>query len=361
MNLQHLHIENVRLITNADFTFSPGLNFIYGDNASGKTSILEAIHILSTGRSFRSRRIDELVQYKKPFLRVSAIIDTEDDRYPVGIEKAKEYTHIRIRQKKVLRQAELSRHIPYSVIYPESLSLILGSPAERRAFIDWFAFYRYDDFHQYWKKYQTILQQRNACLQNSHLQQSLPYWTKQFVDAQWPILDKRLQTLEQLNQELLDLITYVWPQHKLEIRMQFGFPAKFNEARSSLLKFFYQQQSREVQRGSSQYGMHRANLQILLNGKLAAQYASRGQLKLITMLLIIARHRMLNRYLANPGILALDDLGAELDGKHRQQILELLQTFPHQLFISSVDKSMISPDAWDDAMMFRVEQGELIS
>ena len=126
MYLEQLTIENCRSIRHSQLTLSPYVNLIIGDNAAGKSSVLEAVHILSTGRSFRTSRIQDVIQHEKNHILVAAKLklDSYTQSYPLGIQKTAKSTHIRINHQDVKQQSELSRHVPFAVIHPETLSLI---------------------------------------------------------------------------------------------------------------------------------------------------------------------------------------------------------------------------------------------
>ena len=178
MWIKNITINNCRSLKSVSLELSSDLNMIVGPNASGKTSLLEALNILSKGRSFRTSHIDEVITETKESVLISAaIVDNGELKHEgkpkvkkttsqIGIEKSKTKTKIRINKQDVYTQAELSSHLPITVIHPNSIDLITGSPAVRRSYLDWIAFYIYPDFLKQWKKYQHILRQRNICLKS---------------------------------------------------------------------------------------------------------------------------------------------------------------------------------------------------
>ncbi|MEZ5477392.1 MAG: AAA family ATPase [Thiolinea sp.] len=131
MWLRELHIENCRLIDSLSTVWSPRVNWLIGANASGKSSILEALAILSRGRSFRTPRIQEVIRHGTKELTVAGKLCNEDNEpaeaYPLGISKTAQQTRIRINHADVAQQAELSRHLPLTLIHPGSLDITSGS------------------------------------------------------------------------------------------------------------------------------------------------------------------------------------------------------------------------------------------
>lgn len=184
MRLEQLSIRHCRIVEQAELTFSPGVNLICGDNGSGKSSILEAVTILSRGRSFRSTRIADVIQHSQESMLIRARTSDDHNQFSIGIEKTRNSTRIRVNQQDIHTQAALSRFLPVSVIDPNSIELLVGSPSLRRAYIDWIAFYVFPEFHKVWQKYQRILKQRNLCLRVPKYLSALPVWTDELIKSQ---------------------------------------------------------------------------------------------------------------------------------------------------------------------------------
>ena len=195
MWIKNITIKDCRSLSSVNLEFSPDLNIIVGPNASGKTSLLEALNILSKGRSFRTSHIKEVITDKKESILISAsIVDNINEREnhsQLGIEKSCSKTKIRINKQDVYTQAKLSSHLHITVIHPNSVDLITGSPSIRRSYLDWIAFYVFPDFLLKWKKYQHILKQRNICLKSPKHLYSLDKWTEELVQIQPDLIKYR--------------------------------------------------------------------------------------------------------------------------------------------------------------------------
>ena len=157
------------MIVSAKLILSSGINIIVGKNGSGKSSIIEAFSILSTGRSFRTRHISEVIHWKSDKLLITSSLLYLNKISHIGIEKTQRETRIRINQCDIHSQAELSQYIPITTITPDSIKLITGSPSDRRRYIDWIGFYLLPDYYPLWKQHQRILKQRNACLKHKKI------------------------------------------------------------------------------------------------------------------------------------------------------------------------------------------------
>lgn len=355
MWVDKLKIQNCRILKNNELTLSPHSNIICGDNGSGKTSFLEALSLLSNGRSFRTSRISEVIHHNESSVLVSSSIKNKSNiTSHIGIEKTVEKTQIRINKKDVYTQSELSRHLPITIIHPDSIKLITGSPLERRAFIDWLSFYLYPEFHQVWKKYQHILKQRNSCLKNISHRYALDDWTKELINLQPLIHQFRSTSLEKLQATISQISPQILGDVKCEVSLKSGFSQNIKLNKNELTQYYADKQDYDIKLGRTQSGVHRADLVISMNGIQAIQSASRGQLKLITITLLLAQNNTIFELNESEAIIIIDDIAAELDKDNKKILLSYLTKLDQQLIITSPlnDKIKIK-----DAKMFHVKHG----
>lgn len=361
MWISKLTVHNCRIIHSAEINLEPSINIFYGQNASGKSSILEALSLLARGRSFRTPRIQEVIHNQAPEILVNARVEQGQlsTSYPIGISKSANETRIRIQHSDIKQQAELSTHLPLTLIHPNSVELLMGSPAGRRAFLDWIAFYRFADFHTHWKQYQRVLKQRNACLRDIKQRSSLPYWTEQLIRLQ-PLIQRfrqqalaaLLQTL-QISHELLQM-----PQLP-QLQLSTGYPQDVDILDvDNVHNFLATRLDNELKQGISLYGTHRADLKILLAGQPVHQVASRGQLKLLTVGLLLAQSHAISELSTKRGIIAIDDLAAELDEPNQQTLYKILCSTQQQLMITGT-RPIASHLLAQQAALFQVHQGQV--
>ena len=163
MRLTQLNITNFRNIDNAELTPVHGVNLIIGDNASGKTSLLEAIYYLSHVRSFRTQHVTDLIQRQNPYLQLVANIETiEEKTIPLGIRRSRNKSQIRVNKQPVKRVSDIAAQFPVLAIHPDSYKLITGSASQRRQYLDWGVFHVEHGFFQAWQRFKKALAQRNA-------------------------------------------------------------------------------------------------------------------------------------------------------------------------------------------------------
>ena len=365
MWIKQITVHHCRIIRQAQLNFSPRLNIILGDNGSGKSSLLEALCILSRGRSYRSSRINEVITHHADSILCNAKIKqhNSDKLLSVGIQKNNKQTQIRINQQNIKNQAELSKATPITIIHPDSVNLITGGPSLRRAFIDWIAFYQNPDFYQHWKQYKRILRQRNICLRDPSQRYALPYWTEQLIALQQPLHQYRITALKELNKNIKKIQHGLWDGAKLDIELSTGFPSDVDINDTNALQAIYQQRlDNDIKSHKTFYGIHRSELKISINGVIASQVVSRGQLKILSILLLIAQSASASTNEQEKGIIAIDDLTAELDDNNRQRLIELLIKTEQQLIMTTTPQGMEGINLNSiEKTMFHVKHGEFES
>jgi len=364
MWLKELTITNCRIISRQKLTLSPHINLIYGANASGKTSILEALSILAFGRSFRSSRVAEVIKHNEESLIANALLYTdthalEAEPMRIGVQKTRLATHIRINRQTIKSQAHLSKQLPLTIIHPTSYELITGGASLRRKYIDWIAFYCEPDFHRMWLTYNAVLKQRNAALKHPKLHYAVEHLTEQLCGLQPAIYHARVAVLTQLQQTIEehtpDFLTELMP----DLKITSGYPVDVPLNKEALYAFHQSKMDNEKRKGRTLFGAHLANLAINLYGHRLANVASRGQIKLVTLMLLIARNLTLAQSSGQVGIIAIDDLDSELDTEHQDQLIAFLTSLQQQLFITTTNPTIMTKFADFECAMFHVEQGEI--
>ncbi len=338
MWIDNLKVNNCRLLDDIKIVLSKDLNIILGENASGKTSLLESLSLLSSGKSFRTSHINNVISHNESAVLVSARLNFENKSSQIGIEKSNSKTRIRINKQDVYSQAELSRHLPITIMHPESIELITGSPSYRRSFIDWVTFYLCPEFHEQWKSYRHILKQRNLCLKDPKHKYALPKWTDELIQLQPSITNFRIKAITKLKKELTKVSKELLGEDKVELIFNNGFPLDLELDRESLKQFYSQKEEYDIRLKRTSSGVHRADIKIILDGKPAIQAASRGQLKLLAITLLLAQSTTINKDQKENGIIVIDDLAAELDNDNKNKLISYLSTLNQQLIITTTKK-----------------------
>ncbi len=328
MILTSLHLQSFRCFTDARFTFHPSFNFISGQNGVGKTALLEAISLLSVGRSFRSREIQPLIQAHHDEMTLFANIQ---DGHTLSIQKSKlSPTQIKINTQTCFRTSELTSFLPSQIIYHDLFQIIEAGPAVRRQLIDWGMFHVKQNYHEYLKQYGQALKQRNALLKRRVGASQFAHWNQTLNElAEW--IDEARQTYFNALYPIFKTILTQLCSFDCELSLYNGWS---NEGKK-LAEVLAHHYETDLQRQYTQFGPHHADLAITTKTGKVKLYLSRGQQKILLLGLKIAQAKLL----AKPLVYIWDDVCSELDEAHLEKLSELIQSMPGQFFISGVHVS----------------------
>lgn len=331
MNLTQLRIHQLRNIESATLNLNPRYNILTGINGSGKTTVLEAIYLLSTCHSFRTREITPLIMHDRDILNVFARVEEEQT---ISVQKSiNEPAIVKINQETCKSNSKLSQLFPCQVFHQDIFQIIDAGPAVRRNVLDWGLFHVEHTYHQIWKDYKRVLKQRNALLKQTQNYADFAPWDEQLALLADKLDELRLKyfgawsmQFQSIVQQLSDIpcvISYYkgWGGKNLERGLQ------------SILE---EQFSSDLRRQYTQSGAHQADIIIDTPFLKAKQTLSRGQQKIILISLKLAQAALLDRlcwYL-------FDDVSAELDRTHLNRLLQLLHEIPGQFFLTTIDEGL---------------------
>jgi DNA replication and repair protein RecF len=357
MRLTQLQIKNFRNLEMIELTPVNGVNLILGDNASGKTSLLEAIYYLSHIRSFRTPYVTDLILRQSPYLQLVANIQTEEEQViPLGIRRSRNKSEIRVNKQPIKRVSDIAAQFPVLAIHPDSYKLITGSPSQRRQYLDWGVFHVEHGFFKAWQRFKKSLLQRNAALKSKQKFDVCQLWNKEISNTAHYIDELRQQYFGKLSPYLVDLTKQFFINDTVTIEYKRGWPV--DKKLSDLMEENLQ---KERMKGYTQYGPHRAEITIKVNGQSAQTCISRGQQKTLVALMRLAQAKQFSEATDKPCVLLYDDLPAELDATHRKLILSVLADMNIQLFITAIEENQIDLSHWPVKKKFHVEHGKISS
>lgn len=345
MSIQQLQLQHFRNIAQADLCLHPEWNVIIGDNASGKTSLLESIYYLGRGRSFRAKNTASLIQkqanqpsdHEPDHCLVTGKIRLADQLHQLGIRRDTTSTVVRIDGQTAQSAVQLARYLPVLFVGPDIHQLITEGPAVRRRFMDWGVFHLNEQFIGYWQRYQSALKQRNALLR-SH--RSLPDNA-----SGWHIaLDQTAQEIDMMRDEFVLMLSEAFdsvmdlllPTVSVSMRYRRGWPD--DQSLSSILARDW---SADQTYGHTRYGPHRAEIALKVEGKPAVERLSQGQRKLTAIALLVAQSYVFGETTTQRVALLIDDLAAELDAENVEKTLTLFQQLNAQCFLTATDRDAI--------------------
>lgn len=337
MILAQLQIQNLRNIESARFDFHPHLNVIVGANGSGKTSILEAIYLLGSGHSFRTREISPLIRYETDSLTVFA---RTNDEQSVSIRKSTSSpTVVRLNNYPCQSSSELARFLPCQVFYQDLFQVIDAGPANRRSLLDWGLFHVEQNYHPLWKDYRRALKQRNRLLKQKAVRKYVEPWNLLLDELANKLNHFRARYFANLAVEFEKLLSQL-TDLQCNLHYYKGWDRKgTNRSLAAILADSY---PLDLQRQYTQYGAHHADLYIEANDRAAKQNLSRGQQKIILVALKIAQTLLM----PTPCVFLCDDLSSELDAHHLVRLLSLIEQTRGQFFITLIRPESL-PISWD--------------
>ena len=228
MILTHVDIRGLRNLREIDFCPAPGFNLIVGSNGAGKSSILEAIHCLSVGHSFRTRKIKELItRGEDEFTLACQMLDTTTDQsHRSGLRRHRDgTTELRLDYEEIRSIAPVTQLLPVKALTPDSHGLIQDGPSIRRQFIDWGAFHVELGFFGAWKIYRRSLSQRNQCLKDNAPDSEVSSWDDQLIDSGTLLDQYRRDYTASLQATLKTLLSAMGFLFHVELKYRSGWTA----------------------------------------------------------------------------------------------------------------------------------------
>lgn len=358
MRVTRLRVRDLRRLEEVELAPGPGLNVLVGNNGAGKTSVLEALHLMSYGRSFRGRVRDGLVRTGAAALEIYLEWhQASDDRHRrVGLRHSGPAWEGRLDGKPVNQLGELCAALAVVTFEPGSHALVGGGGEQRRRFMDWGLFHVEQAFLPLWRRYARALRQRNALLKGGAPGNELDVWDREMVLAGEPLSGFRQTYLEVLEETLATTASRIAPSlGAASLHYQAGWRREAMPLEDALLLA----RDRDRALGHTTVGPHRADWRLAFADRPESEALSRGQAKLAALSCLLAQARDLADRLQDWPVVALDDLASELDPDHRGRVLELLSECGAQVFVTGTDAPRLPDGQGAQARMFHVEQGRV--
>lgn len=351
MIFEKIQVHQFRNLLDVDFNPNK-VNVLIGDNGSGKTSLLEAIYYFGHGRSFRTAHSHKLINHEAKQFNLLAYLQ---NNLKLGVEKNKQENKIKYDGEFIKNSSVLARLIPTQVINPDIHKLLEDSPRYRRKFIDWGVFHVKHPYGTLWKSFQQLLKQRNAALKKHWDQSLVKHWDTELISVVNQIHLLKQEYINQLQQVFCQYADSVTQIQSPSFNYYSGWPKdlSYEEAlRSSW--------DQDKEAGFTRFGPHRADLILKVGVHRAKDIVSRGQQKLLAILLKLAQVKLYTQSETRPLVLLVDDLASELDTKFIGCIIELLEQSNTQLFVTATDTHKLEPlIQLLGSSMFHVEHGNI--
>jgi DNA replication and repair protein RecF len=349
--IQRFTARNFRCLEEIELNAGPQYNLIYGANASGKTSLLEALAYLGRGKSFRGAPTSSLIRHGEQEFVLFGEVENGPRYSRVGVRNGRDGLEVKVDGDKDGGAAALAAALPLQLIDPEVHNLVSGGPEQRRRFLDWIAFHVEHDYLDTWRRFRRALKQRNAALRAGAKENVIRSWNAEFLELSSRVDAARRMALEVAEDCLLERGQALL-QHDVGFEYQPGWPRD-----KSLVEALESGLERDRQLGSTQAGPHRCDLKLNCDERRAKRLVSRGQQKLLACSMILGAAETAQAALERPLLLLLDDPAAELDNDSLARLMEQVVGLGAQVIATSLTSEALefpSPPT-----MFHVEHGHV--
>lgn len=357
MQLLRLRIEGVRCLDPVELEWGPGLNLITGGNGAGKTSLVEAVHLLGYGRSFRGRVRDGLVRTDMPRLTLFAEwLDRQGRTRRAGFSHSGSAWEARLDGSPCGTLAELLVEFAVVTFEPGSHELIAGAAEHRRRYLDWMLFHVEPAFLDVWRRYGRALKQRNALLKSQPGVAQLAPWDAELAESGERLAGYREQYLRRLDTVFAVTADRYLPELG---RGQLDYSPGWRRDDLSLGDALLLQRDRDLVAGSTSVGPHRADWSASFSGLSGREALSRGQEKLTALACTLAQARAFAEDCGHWPVICLDDLASELDVMHQRRVLEDCLASGAQLILTGTERPASLPESLESVPWFHVERGRV--
>ena len=338
MQCNAVSLVNFRNIENASVRFCPGVNVLFGHNAQGKTNLLEAIYFASIGRSFRSLHAKECISFGKENAALSVDFTAQNRVQNITMQlyqsrvRTVEKNHVR-----VSKMSELMGAFRAVLFCPEELALVKGGPAERRQFLDIAISAREPMYLAALQRYGHILKQRNALIRTAEKDRELfnatvDLWSEQLAREGAYIARSRMRYVQKAEPYLRAIFAEMTSSREEPALHYMGCDRAevpdyedIATIEAHLLERLCKNHDREIGAGATLYGVHKDDIEIILNEKDARSFASQGQQRSLSLALKLAEGELCREDCGEYPVFLLDDVLSELDGTRREYLLHKIK------------------------------------
>lgn len=368
MRIKRLKVENFRNLEKLDIEFSDGVNIIYGNNAQGKTNIIEAIYIFSFGKSFRANRDIELLKFDKEYF-VSNIEIMKKDRelkMDFGFDKISNKKMIKVNgviQKKI---SDIIGKLNVVVFKPEDIKIVTDAPSVRRKYIDYLISSISKGYLENITKYKKVLEERNNLLKeikaklkgNRVLEKNdedfLDVYDKLLSKLNCEIYNERKRVIEKLNNYIYGIHLKLTENYINNEKLHIKYVSNVEEDIQKMYNDLIKSRLNDINKGYTSFGIHRDDYIISINSLDVSIYGSQGQKKSSIISLKLSELKVIEEVIGEKPVLLLDDYMSELDERRRLKFLDIIEDI--QIIITTTHK--ISIDGKENTY-FYVDNGKI--
>ena len=365
MLIKSIRLINYRNYCEEQFEFHDKLNIITGKNAQGKTNLIEAINLLSLGKSFRTKREQEMITEGKDFFSVKGVFKKENKEYTVEIIHNSNET---VRKKYLINGVEKDKIFDlfggvYTIVFsPEDIEIVKGNPGERRSFLDREIILLRPLYYKKLRTYKRLLMNRNALLKQEEINKDLlDVYDEKMAEAGAEVVAERLayiKILSEAGRKNEEDITN--QKERLEIKYETNInKLEDNSETRRITKLLHEEiantREKDIRVGSTEKGPHRDDFKLLVNGKDLKIFGSQGQKRTAALAIKLAEEKLIREEIGEAAIILLDDVMSELDIDRQNGIIESFKD--NQIFITAADISESFISKLPEGKIINIESG----
>lgn len=342
MNITKIKLENFRNYTNQEISFNKGINVIYGDNAQGKTNILEAVFLCSMGKSFRTNKDKELIKLSEDFAKINIEYEKSDRKgkieYIISNKKI-----ISINGVKIKKLSELLGNINSIIFSPDDMEILKDGPQKRRKFLNMLISQLRPRYLFNLNDYNKTLEQRNNYLRQIKYENKpknmIDIWNEKLANHAQIIYEYRRDFVDKILKKIVDIHKNI-TNNSEEIKINYISDFKNKE---EYIRKLNEKLNKDIERGYTSTGIHKDDFEVYINGKNINLYGSQGQFRTAILSLKLSELYVIYDEIGEYPILLLDDFMSELDEKRRKKFVEnitdaqVILTGTHKLILENFD------------------------
>ena len=360
MLIKEIELKDFRNYRELTISFSEDVNIFLGENAQGKTNLLEGIYLNGTAKSFKTSRDKEMVRFGQDYCVIRSLVEYGDDDHRIEIAITKDGKKaIKIDGVKVSRTSELLQKLYIVAFTPEDLKVVKEDPSKRRAFMDRELCQIRPGYLMELNNYRRTLRQRNACLKEDFTDPGLlDIWDQELVISGGRILRMRKEFVERIDGISKDLHNKIsGGRENLEIRYETDVDAEEGKEEEVFLKVLRESRERDLATGTTNKGPHRDDLKISADDKDLRRFGSQGQQRTAALSLKLSEIRLIEEETEERPILLLDDVLSELDNERQKYLIHSLGE--NQMFITTTDLIGSVARSLPEGKVYQIHKGEI--
>ena len=351
MHIKNILLENFRNYDKQEIELNKNINIIYGNNAQGKTNIIESVFLCAYGKSFRAKKDSELIKFDKENCNVEVSYSKIDREGTIKAEIGEKKTFFAngVKQNKI---SDIIGKINVVIFTPDDIEIIKEGPQKRRRFLDMMISSLRPNYLHLLNSYNKVLEQRNNFLRQIKLENKNPamldIWDEQLAEYSYKIYEYRKYFIEKISNSIEDIHSLITKSGKEEIKIKYISNRKNKE---SFLENLKKSRQVDIKRGFTATGVHRDDFMIYINGRPVSIFGSQGQQRTTILTLKLCELKIVKEEIGDSPILLLDDFMSELDEKRRESFLENIKG--NQVIITCTDRI----DLENESSIYYVENG----